>query len=531
MIGYKAQRGDVRASYFVNGAAKEAPPPGRLVIAVAIGERHGLLATDEGIVYSWGDNEYGQLGRPAQKREENEQPFPINALLDHQVKVVACGKHHSLALAVDGSVFAWGRNKSGQVGCNDSHDKTEPVKVMSRCKHISAGPHSSAAVTAEGEVYVWGEAAVFLSGGALNPAKPTCVVRASQFVGRMRGVTVCVSTKTIAGTTGDPDHVKYLEEQVESLQKTLSKTKAERRVSDKKETSKAKVRDLEVGNRELDEFLSSIDEFISAERDERAAAAHTNTSIDTELEDIKQQIVSVEQQEKHLSETIDELKAKENDLQGQPLRALQMKLADAMHFQEANQSSRMALMLQRGELETEKMKQQEKKKKAEDAVSKVRLWHRRKQLLWDLSKRAAASATEGGNGSSRMVDLCEAKLSALRETDVSEMTLKGTFTGARETLYSSDHSLNEIVASFKEIADTDQGREAKVLQSLLEEIATLRRQKNDVLRMQLNSVDTQMSSFFDEMQAKPPPAPPQKSGWIGLSPRTCLSPRPKDNSQ
>ena len=32
-------------------------------IQVAVGAKHGLLLTDEGIVYSWGDNSYGQLGR------------------------------------------------------------------------------------------------------------------------------------------------------------------------------------------------------------------------------------------------------------------------------------------------------------------------------------------------------------------------------------------------------------------------------------------------------------------------------------
>lgn len=42
---------------------------------------------------------------------------------------VASGGHHCLALEADGSVQAWGRNASGQLGNGTATDSTVPVTV------------------------------------------------------------------------------------------------------------------------------------------------------------------------------------------------------------------------------------------------------------------------------------------------------------------------------------------------------------------------------------------------------------------
>ena len=59
----------------------------------------------DGVVYAWGHNGYSQLGNGT----TNQGLAPIQVctnLLIKQVVEVACGSHHSMALAADGEVSA-----------------------------------------------------------------------------------------------------------------------------------------------------------------------------------------------------------------------------------------------------------------------------------------------------------------------------------------------------------------------------------------------------------------------------------------
>lgn len=63
---------------------------------------HVLVCLD-GVVYAWGHNGYSQLGNGT----TNQGIAPIQVctnLLVKQVVEVACGSHHSMALAADGEV-------------------------------------------------------------------------------------------------------------------------------------------------------------------------------------------------------------------------------------------------------------------------------------------------------------------------------------------------------------------------------------------------------------------------------------------
>ncbi|XP_006879568.1 PREDICTED: RCC1 and BTB domain-containing protein 1 isoform X2 [Elephantulus edwardii] len=121
---------------------------------------HVLLSTEDGVVYAWGHNGYSQLGNGT----TNQGIAPIQVctnLLIKQVIEVACGSHHSMALAADGEVFAWGYNNCGQVGSGSTANQPTPRKVTN-CLHIkkvvgiACGQTSSMAVLDNGEVYGWG---------------------------------------------------------------------------------------------------------------------------------------------------------------------------------------------------------------------------------------------------------------------------------------------------------------------------------------------------------------------------------------
>jgi hypothetical protein len=71
------------------------------------------------------------------------------------------GKHHILALTQNGRVFAWGENSFGQLGQNDLQNRFDPVCVdelkNQTVKQILALDNASYALTSSGLVYAWGE--------------------------------------------------------------------------------------------------------------------------------------------------------------------------------------------------------------------------------------------------------------------------------------------------------------------------------------------------------------------------------------
>src|SRR5262249_61858267 len=71
---------------------------------------------------------------------------------------VAGGGFHSMALQLDGSVYAWGRNDHGQVGDGSTTNRTTPVPVggLSGVVALGAGESHSFAIKADGTVMAWG---------------------------------------------------------------------------------------------------------------------------------------------------------------------------------------------------------------------------------------------------------------------------------------------------------------------------------------------------------------------------------------
>jgi len=67
--------------------------------------------TEEGEVYAWGKNDFGQIGNGSY--EDALTPFRLNGFNEQIVKSISCGAYHSIALAESGHVYSWGNNNSG----------------------------------------------------------------------------------------------------------------------------------------------------------------------------------------------------------------------------------------------------------------------------------------------------------------------------------------------------------------------------------------------------------------------------------
>lgn len=127
-------------------------------IAIAAGNAHSLALASNGEVIGWGWNFFGQLGDIS--GTDRHTPVPVSWPVEIDIIAIDAYGDHSLALASDGSVWAWGRNNAGQLGLGDTFDRSAPVRVAGlgdrTITAIAAGSAHSLALDSEGSVWAWG---------------------------------------------------------------------------------------------------------------------------------------------------------------------------------------------------------------------------------------------------------------------------------------------------------------------------------------------------------------------------------------
>ncbi|TYZ63890.1 hypothetical protein PybrP1_006253, partial [[Pythium] brassicae (nom. inval.)] len=123
------------------------------VTKLACGYHHTVAVTDDGAVYTFGRNDFGQLGLGHAKHVA--RPTLVSALARVRVVQAACGCYHTLALSDDGRVYPFGRNNHGQLGLETALDCLSPQIIPSLrgtfVRKVAAGfYHSVCLVGGEG---------------------------------------------------------------------------------------------------------------------------------------------------------------------------------------------------------------------------------------------------------------------------------------------------------------------------------------------------------------------------------------------
>jgi alpha-tubulin suppressor-like RCC1 family protein len=116
---------------FSNGTAPLAVNSlGGSAAAVAAGGYHTMARMSDGTVKTWGDNWVGQLGDGTTTNRST--PVAVSGL-SLPVAAIAAGYDHTLVRMADGTVKAWGRNISGQMGDATTVDRWTPVTALLPC--------------------------------------------------------------------------------------------------------------------------------------------------------------------------------------------------------------------------------------------------------------------------------------------------------------------------------------------------------------------------------------------------------------
>ncbi|XP_026277054.2 E3 ubiquitin-protein ligase HERC2 [Frankliniella occidentalis] len=183
---------------------------GRHVVQVACGSRDAqtLALTSDGMVFSWGDGDFGKLGRGGS--EGCSVPQNVERLNTLGVCQIECGAQFSLALTKTGQVWTWGKGDYYRLGLDSDAHMRWPTLVEAlrgeRVVQVAVGALHCLAVTDLGVVYAWGDNdhGQQASGSTLVNRKPAMV----QGLGDVRIKRVaCGSSHSIAWTTTDPQPV------------------------------------------------------------------------------------------------------------------------------------------------------------------------------------------------------------------------------------------------------------------------------------------------------------------------------------
>jgi uncharacterized repeat protein (TIGR02543 family) len=139
----------------VTARIKDAVLPSAVPIQkVAAGYYHTLAIDVNGGLWAWGYNEYGQLGDGTTE----DKNTPVRVGTDNNWSQITLGARFSVGLKTDGSLWTWGENWGGALGDGTTTDRTMPVRVGTDndWNQISAGNFFTLATKTDGSLWGWG---------------------------------------------------------------------------------------------------------------------------------------------------------------------------------------------------------------------------------------------------------------------------------------------------------------------------------------------------------------------------------------
>ncbi|XP_047521389.1 X-linked retinitis pigmentosa GTPase regulator-like [Pieris napi] len=128
------------------------------IVAISCGDEHSAVICQNGRVFVFGANVWGQLGLG--HKDEVTRPSCVKWLKPHRTMFVACGRAHTIFVTDTNAIYSVGCNEEGQLGTGDMESHTVPqyieLTVDQAIRQVSAGSNHTAILTDDGRVFMCG---------------------------------------------------------------------------------------------------------------------------------------------------------------------------------------------------------------------------------------------------------------------------------------------------------------------------------------------------------------------------------------
>jgi alpha-tubulin suppressor-like RCC1 family protein len=139
---------------------------GAKIVMVAAGMGHSLAVTEDGVLWTWGCAFHGCLGHNDETERSVPEMLARQLFSDSSVVLVSAGAAHSVAVTLDGALWAWGNGEFGRLGVGDVSNRLIPTRVGvddafggfggSGVLLAACGDKHTLAVTNDGTLWSWG---------------------------------------------------------------------------------------------------------------------------------------------------------------------------------------------------------------------------------------------------------------------------------------------------------------------------------------------------------------------------------------
>jgi len=117
---------------------------------------HTVAIKTDGTLWGWGFNDFGQLGT----NDAIDRSTPVTTFAGGtNWKSVAGGYSHTAAIKTDGSLWSWGKNDFGQLGNFTTTTRSTPVTTFAggtNWKSVVSGTSGTLAIKTDGTLWNWG---------------------------------------------------------------------------------------------------------------------------------------------------------------------------------------------------------------------------------------------------------------------------------------------------------------------------------------------------------------------------------------
>jgi hypothetical protein len=119
-----------------------------------------MVLKDDGTLWAWGRNTYGNLGQNQAEAQLNSGSSPVQ-IPGTTWAAAGCGAQFNMATKTDGTLYAWGYNQSGMLGLNNRTYYSSPVQIPGTTwgttrEKIAGSDTVAGAIKTDGTLWHWG---------------------------------------------------------------------------------------------------------------------------------------------------------------------------------------------------------------------------------------------------------------------------------------------------------------------------------------------------------------------------------------